>query len=155
EDGLCGQRRVAVDERQGRRTAQMLPQAVGPGGVRGAQREAGLDDSEARVRLAQPGTELGCLRHADPAIVHREDRARALELLRELLDDGCLLLSIHLFFVPAALPANKKTRAQAGQSGRSWGPDDSRSPAPDFWTSVRRRSWAAMGASSVGDPAGW
>ena len=93
----------------------------------------------------RPGAKLGGLRHADPAVVDREDRRRVLELGGELLDHCCLLLSVHFAFGLARL-ANKKTRTQAGQSGRS---SDRVTLAHLRRTSgpgSRRRSWAAIGS---------
>src|SRR5262249_56721061 len=84
--------------------------------------------------------ELGGLRHADPAVVDREDRLRALQLLRELLDDCCLLVSVHsicvvrLFSSPGQ-QSQQKGPHTGGPERTVTRPDDSRSPAPDFWTS--------------------
>ena len=86
---------VALDEGQGGRPAEMILEHVGPGGIGGAQGQAVLDDAEAGVGIAQACTQLGRLRHADPAVVHREDRRRVLELRSELLHHCCLLLFVH------------------------------------------------------------
>src|SRR6202011_5232518 len=55
-----------------------------------------LDHPEARVSLAQAGSQLGHLGHGDAPVVDRQDRLRSLYLGGDLGDRRGLLLTVHL-----------------------------------------------------------
>ena len=71
-DRLCGQRGIAADERERRRALEQLLEGVDARLVGRADRQAILDDSKARVGLAQLLAQVGDLGDRDSAVVNRE-----------------------------------------------------------------------------------
>ena len=91
-------------------TKPLISSAVAtPALVGGPDRQRVLDDPEAGVGLAQAGAQRCRLRDAQAPVVDGVDRIGGVDLLRDLVDQLCLLLFLHV------CPTKKPAHGRAGE----------------------------------------